>query len=161
MLGAVQQRMIGGSVLATEIAGDVLDIGHRINAGDPTIGWRGDSRMSLHAGYLTDELTGRPILDRFIYEVHGFDAHDDPYVVGRWPECDTRILRDLAAGDWRNPDRFDLLRKKNAAAQARRERVEAEARGEAVDRLAWALQRDQGYLYGGLSRDTFNVGGHR
>lgn len=113
-----------------EMDGDVLDIGRRIREGDEL--WRGDPLMDLRYNF---------ILERF--EVWGVDANGDGYLAASAETCDHGLLMKLAAGDWqrgREAAMRVVLHERNLAAE--KAKAEADARGEIVDRLGWAIRRD-------------------
>jgi len=114
-----------------------FDIDRRIREGDEL--WRGDPDMDLRFNF---------ILQRF--EVWGLDAHGDAYIAATNERCDHELLRKLAEGDWQRGREAEM--RVVLHERARRDRVaaeEREARGEAIDRLGWAIRRDLGHLEGG------------
>lgn len=150
--------MHGVAAQSHEVTAEVADIGRRINSGDATCGWRGDPTMSLHVAFPLDR-RGQPIDGVHVFEVEGIDGQGDTYIVGRWQECDQRILRDLADGDWQRGDLAARMDKKNMAIRKQKDSREAEARAALVDRMAFDLRREHGAHHGGSTR--WNLLGRR
>lgn len=143
------------------VGGEVMDIGRRINEGDPTVGWPGDPSMALCVDteeYLTDA-AGRPTGVRNPkwgwFEVWGTDAHGEVYLAASAPRCDAGLLRKLAEGHWSRGNPFDRVVAENRRRQADQDRVERDRREETIDKLHLALRKDLGAYEGGLTRRIY------
>lgn len=109
---------------------DTLDIARRIQHGDEL--WRGDPQMQLRFNFLGER-----------FEVWGVDAHGDGYLAASHDRCDHTLLAKLAAGDWQRGAAASaqvLLHER--ALRREQEAKEADARGEMIDKLGWAIRRD-------------------
>lgn len=142
------------------VAGDVMDIGRRINEGDPTCGWVGDPSMSLvvdNERWVTD-VDGREIYPRVAnpywgwFEVWGIDAHGKGYLATRSPTCNAELLRRLAESHWSRGNPFDRLQAKAVARDEDRRRVARDRNAEVAEKMQSALRRDIGAYEGGLTR---------
>lgn len=131
------------------VDGDVLDIGRRIQQGDES-GWRGDPTMWL----AYNAMTGR-------FEVWATDLGGNQYIAASHDECNHVLIQKLIAGDPRRGDVLAGVLEVNARARADAERREREQRLIAHDKLAWALRKDLGHLYGGTRRQHSMHGAYR
>ena len=134
-----------------EVTLDVLDIGRRIQDGDEL--WRGDPSMALTWNQYTEE-----------FEVIALDGKGQPYVVLSAPECDQRILIQLAESDWQRAPRERLARMvaQEAANAKAKEAAMVDMESDIAQRLAWGLKQVFAAHMGGRT-DTysFNTGGRR
>lgn len=133
------------------IDADVMDIGRRIQQGDEL--WRGDPSMALTYNAWTGE-----------FEVIALDGKGEPYVVVSAPECDQRILIQLAESDWQRDakQRIAAFLAKEAKARADADARHADISGEMADKLAWGLKRAFAGHMGGKSWSySFNTPGRR
>lgn len=145
------------------VTGDVIDIGRRINEGDPTVGWEGDPTMALvidDEPYQTDP-DGRPVyplipnLRYGWFEVWGTDAHGEAYLAASSPTCDQNLLKALADGHWKRGSAHDRIVAENTRRAQAIAKEKAAEREEIADKLAFALHRDLGAYEGGLSRRIY------
>jgi hypothetical protein len=117
-----------------DIPSDVLSIGERIAKGDPTMGWRGDPRMSLC--FNPQAIGGRP------FEVWGVTSEEKPYIVATYASVSATILADLAASDWQHgPSLLAKLEQQRAAERKAREDRQADREGEVIDKMLWAVNK--------------------
>ena len=113
-----------------EVSGDVLDIARRVREGDEL--WRGDPTMDLRYNLIEQQ-----------FEVWAVDAGGNGYLACTSEVCDHRILERLVAGDWqRGKAAAAAVVLNERARESERERREADKRGEAIDKLGWAIRRD-------------------
>ena len=142
------------------ITGDVLDVGRRINEGDPTVGWEGDPTMVLavdNEQFITD-IDGNMTFPQVSnpqygwFEVWGLDAHNKAYLAACRPYCDSRLLAALAEGHWKRGDLAERIIRKNQMRVVEQERQAREQRVEANDKLHFALLHDIGAYEGGLTK---------
>lgn len=140
MLDTIHSTLAG----RVTVEGDVHDVIHRIEHGDPTLGWEGDPDLRLVANVETGE-----------YEVWARDAQGEPYIAIAHPTCDASLIRRLAAAD----NRRDTLQARIGRAEAERERNAQRAADDHLEHLAnrlqFGLMRDIGHRVGGLSRRLY------
>lgn len=170
MLETVRTAFVGNSVVRAHVTGEMADIGRRLVEGDPTLGWEGERSLSLHLAIKQDPVTGEPT-ERctkhrrpqcgsceaegdwpYCFEVWGIDDHNQPYLALRWPRADASLLRRLVEIDNRRSSTWERSLKIRDDAVRRREHAQAERRGEMVERLAHAVQKDLGHRVGGLTK---------
>lgn len=128
-------------------ADDVVGIVERVQLGDPTAGWRGDPTMDVYVDHRSGEA-----------RVMGFDAEGNRYKVAQvrmLPGWQHALLKKLREGDWRDPELIDRQMAEMAATDTARQAVIDERMDEHAERLAWALRRDAGTHYGGLTREFY------
>lgn len=142
-MGVLVEHVQNGNRMLVE--SDVLDIGRRIAQGDEL--WRGDPTMGLF---------WNPVEGMF--EVWGEDIAGTPYLAAAHTHADARLILKLVEGDWQKG-----LAKVNAlqAAEAKRKADEARAfadqNEELADKLHFALVKDIGQHYGGMTRRQIPV----
>lgn len=126
---------------------DVHSVADRIKHGDASIGWRGDPSMDCY--YNTDTET---------VQVFGWDGRGDQYIAAEViPAYDQgwrhTLLKKLKDGDWQDPGlvqrRMDWMAEPQRAKEAKLEEWQAEH----AERMAWALRKDLGHMYGGLTKE--------
>lgn len=123
------------------VEGDVHDIIHRLEHGDPVLGWDGDPSLSLVANIETGE-----------FEVWAVDAHGQDYIAISHPRCDASLIRRLVAADNRRESVVDRVARQNAAAERAQAQAAEDQLEQMADRLQFGLMRDIGHRHGGLTR---------
>lgn len=125
------------------VEGGVTDTLRCLRYGDPTAGWEGDENMQL----LVDLETG-------LYDVWTLDARGEPgLVVGQRPYADHRLIVDVVLADSRRFDVIGRIDARNAANEKAAKQKLEDARAAAAEKLRWALMKDVGHLYGGLTKE--------
>lgn len=170
MLDQIRTGFVGNTRVNVTATGEMLDIGRRLVEGDPTCGFAGAPDLTLHLAIKVDPVTGDPdercnkhkrrpcrsCEDEgdhpYLFEVWGIDAHNQPYLALSWPRCDASLIKRLTEIDNRYSDIVDRSAKIALAAQRRIEAEQAEQRGEAVEKMAFALRKDLGHHHGGLTK---------
>ena len=122
------------------------DFMRRLREGDATIGWTGDPRLGV---YHADDCI----------EIHRLCEDGEVRLIMRSKPGVTSLgseaLRFLAEHDTQSRRAYDPveeINRHNAGVEKSIADREKDRRGEAAERLAWALRRDLGYHYGITSR---------
>lgn len=130
------------------------DFEHRLHYGDATVAWVGDER--LYTAF-------SPADDRI--EIWRWCEDEQPRLVARSRPgariLDSGLLAFLAQHDSQSRRGFDAGRETIAHNQkliAAREQAAADAREDAGDKLHWALRKDAGQHYGGLTKRLYAPG---
>lgn len=158
MLEQVYRIPIGTKMVEIRLPGSFDDIARRLREGDATLGWRGDPTMELVPVIETDS-KNNPVRGGWCgFEVWAADLRGQRYMALRWRQADPSLIRRLVEID---PYRVDLearYAKEKTDAETAITYAAEERAGEVWDKLEWALDRDDGYMETGLSRNQFAVG---
>lgn len=153
-LNTVRNIRLGSYWYKAEFTPEVTGMKDRLHNGDGTVGWLGDSTLSLHLA-VEGDARGRPVPGgQTIWQVWGRTADGQDYVCLNWPVCDASLLRALAERDVRTQNMVALIEKENRANEARIEAERREKFEELADKSQWALRKDVGHLEGGTHRFT-------
>lgn len=125
----------GGRIM---IDSDVLDIGNRLQQGDPTCDWPGDPNLSLH----WNEITSR-------FEVWHISLDGKPYLVCSAQRCDAMLLHQVIDRDNHYHDVIGELDAHNAKVAAEKQKRFADWQGEFADKFRWAIKKDLAQHLGG------------
>jgi len=128
---------------------DVVSIAERVRRGDASVGWRGDPRMDV---YLDEQ--------RGVVQVWGWDSLGYQYIAAEVNPFHSQgwrheLLRRLKDGDWQNDDLVDKQIAWVEAPQIERAKAFEELKQEKSEHIAWALRKDLGHHFGGLTREFY------
>lgn len=127
---------------------EVRQLPRRVKDGDATLGWEGDDRLRVFVNERTAEFEAwAPLEDR-----------SDFYLAAR-SSTPEGLVRQLARNDNRRHDRLSEIVKANERAAASAKRDYDDAFDDAADKLQFALRRDLGQHYGGLTRRLYPISG--
>lgn len=125
------------------VEGTVTDTLHRLRYGDGVLGWEGDPNMQL----FVDTETG-------LFDVWtlGRDGETADLVVARKPYADSRLIEDVIRADGQRFDIVGQIIDKEAERQKQLKKLRDDQFEEFADRMQFALLKENGQHYGGLTR---------